>query len=69
MTARPIPIRLEEALLERIDCVAEALQKRAAGAPVPRAVAMRVAMERGLDALETELGLGSARRSTRPKHK
>jgi hypothetical protein len=57
--AKPIPIRLEDELLERVDRVAEALKARAAGAPVPRAAAMRVAMERGLNSLEVELGLAT----------
>lgn len=69
MTGRPIPIRLEDDLVERIDRVAEALKARASGAPVPRAVAMRVAMERGLDALEVELGIGTRRSKPKPKRK
>lgn len=66
MTAKAIPIRIESELLERIDRLAEALQERAAGAPVTRSGAMRVAMERGLGALEAELGL-SGRRASKKK--
>lgn len=57
MAGKPIPLRLEDELLDRIDRVAEALRVRAAGVKVAKASVMREALERGLDSLESELGL------------
>lgn len=57
MTGKPIPIRLEDELLERVDRVTDAMEARAAGAKVPRSSVLRLALERGLDSLESELGL------------
>lgn len=48
-------IRLDADLIERLDRVAEAMSERAAGAPVNRSTAARVALERGLDVVESEL--------------
>ncbi len=48
-------IRLDAEILDRLDRIAEAMTARAAGAPVNRSTAARVALERGLDALEAEL--------------
>jgi hypothetical protein len=65
MADRPIPVRLEEDIIERLDRIAEALTARAVGARVSRASAMRVALERGVSSIETELGLSRAK----PKRK
>jgi hypothetical protein len=62
MTGNPVPIRLGEELLARLDRVTAEMSKRAAGADVPRSSAIRLALERGLDALEAELGLADRRR-------
>lgn len=62
VTARTLPIRLEDDLIDRLDSLAAALSERAAGAKVSRTAAMRAAMERGLEALEAELGAGVRRR-------
>lgn len=62
MTGKPIPIRLDDDLLDRIDRVAEALRVRAAGVKVAKASVMREALERGLDSLESELGLRRKKR-------
>jgi predicted transcriptional regulator len=61
MTTPAIAIRLESELLERIDRLAGKMQERAAGAEVTRTAAMKVALTRGLDALEAELGLAGRR--------
>lgn len=55
---RPLPVRLEDDTIERLDRLAAALTQRAAGVKVSRSSAMRVTIERGLDALEAELGIG-----------
>jgi predicted transcriptional regulator len=65
MTTPAIAIRLESELLERIDRLASTMQERAAGAEVTRTAAMKVALTRGLDALEAELGV--AGRRAKPK--
>jgi hypothetical protein len=66
MPDRAIPIRLDDAFIERLDRLAEALAERAAGAHVSRSSAIRVALDRGVGALEAELGLGKA---SKPKRK
>lgn len=60
-TTPAIAIRLESELLQRIDRLAETMQDRIAGAQVTRTAAMKVALTRGLDALEAELGSASRR--------
>lgn len=62
MTARPVPLRIDETILERLDRVAAALSERAAGARVPRSDAIRIALERGVASLEQELGLARKRK-------
>lgn len=57
MTGKPIPLRLEQEILDRLDRIAAALSERAAGVRVTRADATRIALERGATALEAELGL------------
>jgi hypothetical protein len=54
---RPVPLRIDEAVLDRCDRVSQALSERAAGAKVSRADALRIAINRGLESLERELGL------------
>lgn len=54
--------RLDDGTIERLDRVAEALTKRASGAPVVRASAARLALERGLGELERELAVTKAAR-------
>lgn len=63
---KTLPVRLEDDLVERLDALAELLTERAAGVKVSRSAAMRAALERGLEALEGELG-GSRR--NKPKRK
>lgn len=60
MPGRPIPLRIEQATLDRLDRIAEALSERAAGVRVTRADASRIALDRGAEALEKELGLSRA---------
>lgn len=57
VTARTLPIRLDETTIHRLDVVADALTVRAAGVKVSRSGAMRAAIERGLGALEAELAI------------
>lgn len=64
MTELPISVRLSAEAVERLDRIAAALSDRAAGAPMNRSSVVRVAVGRGIDALEAELGL-----SKRPKPK
>lgn len=65
VTAKTIPIRLEDDLIARLDALAAALTERAAGVKVTRTAAMRAALERGLESLEDEAGLSSKRRKTK----
>jgi hypothetical protein len=55
MTEHPVSLRIEEATLRKVDQVAAALSRRAAGADVKRGTVLRLAVEKGLDALEDEL--------------
>jgi len=65
VTDRTIPIRLEEDLIGRLDALATALTERAAGAKVTRTGVMRVALERGVQALEAEVGSAGRRKPKR----
>lgn len=56
MTEHPVSVRLDDSTLARLDSLAEAMSKRAAGAIVKRGTALRAIVERGLEALEAELG-------------
>lgn len=56
MTEVPCSVRIDKALVARLDAVAAAMSARAAGAPVKRSSAIRAALERGIDALEAEFG-------------
>lgn len=62
MTERPLAIRLSDELIERLDRIADELSTRAAGARVSRSQAIRAGIERGVLALEAELGLTSKRK-------
>ena len=50
-------MRLDDDATERLDRNAEELTERAAGAKLNRSDAIRVALERGMASLETELGI------------
>jgi hypothetical protein len=54
MTGKPIPLRLEDELISRVDRVKVVLERRAGGVEVPRASVIRLALERGLAVLEQE---------------
>lgn len=58
---RPLSIRFTDELISRLDRISEAMSKRASGAPVKRAHAIRAALERGVTALEGELGISKKR--------
>lgn len=55
MSERALAVRLPDETIARLEAVAEKLSARAAGAKVARSEVMRMAMERGLTALEKEL--------------
>lgn len=60
--ALPTIIRIPEATRERLRRVADAMAKRAL-AELPASVVVRAVLERGLDALERELGLTKERKT------
>jgi predicted transcriptional regulator len=62
-----LPIRFEDTYVNRIDTLAEALTTRAAGAKVSRTAVMRLAIERGLEALEAEVVGPKPKRKPRKK--
>lgn len=57
-TKKLTAIRLEDEDRERIGALAEALTARAHGAEVTASQALRVALRRGLDAIEAEMAEG-----------
>jgi predicted transcriptional regulator len=65
MTTKQFPIRLEDELVERIDRLAEKMQERTGGAELTRTAVVKAALARGLDSLETELGLAGRRAAKR----
>lgn len=62
MAEQPLSIRIDTALVGRLDRIAEELSKRAAGIPVTRSDTIRRALELGADALEAEIGPSRRRR-------
>lgn len=62
MTGKPIPLRVDEALTERIDRVVQTLSDRTEGVHVSRASVMRAALERGIESFERELNLSRTKR-------
>ncbi len=52
-----VAVRTDEEIDARLDRVADELTRRAAGVQHKRAQVVRVAMLRGLDSLESELGI------------
>jgi predicted transcriptional regulator len=62
MTDAPLSIRIPDDLLMRLDRIASAMSKRAAGAEVTRSAALRVALARGLEVLEARLVGGKRKR-------
>jgi hypothetical protein len=61
-SAKPFPLRIDSTTIERLDRLASLMSERAAGAPVTRAGVIRVALERGLESLEKELGTAKPKR-------
>jgi predicted transcriptional regulator len=57
MRMNTISVRLDAASTERLDRIAEALAERAQGARITRSNALRVAVERGIELLESELNV------------
>lgn len=57
MTEHPVSVRLDTDSIERLDRIAEAMGERAAGVEPKRGAVVRAAIERGIAALEAELGL------------
>lgn len=62
MTEHPVSVRLDTEAVERLDRITEALSARAAGATLKRSNVVRLAVDRGIDALEAELGLKKKRK-------
>lgn len=62
-TAASLPpmVRLPEATRERLARVSEAMSKRAL-TNLPASVVVRAVLDRGLDVLEGELGIGKGKR-------
>lgn len=56
MVGRPIPMRLDDSIVERLDKLASLMSERTGGVEISRASVLRVALERGIDSLEKELG-------------
>ena len=52
MAEHPVTVRLDEATIERLDRIAEAMAKRV----------IRAAVEHGIESLEQELGLAKKKR-------
>lgn len=60
-----VSVRLDPEIVERIQAVAAELKRRAAGAPIAMTVPIRMALERGLPALEREIGINPKGKRTR----
>lgn len=58
-----LSVKVDDELAERLDRLAAEMSARAGGAQVTRSNAMRVALERGMEALETEFAI----RTKKPK--
>ena len=67
MVKTQVGLRLDDALLDRLDRIANELSRRASGVSVARADAARGALERGLPVFEAELGLAPLDPSTKAK--
>lgn len=50
-------VRLDDAIESRLDVLAKRMSERAHGAEVTKSNVLRVAIERGLEALEHDLGV------------
>ena len=57
MTEHPVSVRLDDATIERLERIADAMSKRAGGVTLKRGTVVRAAVERGIAELEAELGL------------
>jgi hypothetical protein len=57
--SRPIPVRLDEEMIRRLDALAQAMSTRTGGATISRGNALRAALGLGLPLLEKENGIGS----------
>ena len=54
--------RVDNALLGRVDRIAEAMSKRSAGVNIKRGSVLRAIIERGAAELEAELGIAKRKR-------
>ncbi|MBA2687510.1 MAG: hypothetical protein H0U64_05370 [Gemmatimonadaceae bacterium] len=62
MTAgKPLPIRLDEETVKRLDTLATVMSKRTGGADITRASALRAAIATGLVTLEESNGVTKKR--------
>lgn len=55
-------VRLDEEMQERLDAIAKAMADRVYGDPLTRSSAIRVAIQKGIEALEADLGLVKKRK-------
>jgi predicted transcriptional regulator len=61
MTGKPIPIRLDDEIVKRLDDLAQKMSERTGGATITRVNALRAVLLQGLPILEEENGLSRAR--------
>ncbi|HEY3235876.1 MAG TPA: hypothetical protein VGJ84_14255 [Polyangiaceae bacterium] len=64
MIEHVLSVRVDQEMLVRLNRIAEAMSKRAAGVEVKRATVTRASLDRGVAVLEAELGLA---KKTKPK--
>ncbi|MCC6523373.1 MAG: hypothetical protein IT373_11975 [Polyangiaceae bacterium] len=64
MTEKPLAIRFDVETIERLDRLAENMSKRSGGVRVTRSDVVRVAVTRGLDALEAEFAENPKRKKS-----
>lgn len=67
MSMGAFSVRMSDELAARIDRIAEGLTIRASGPNVKRSDATRLSAERGVTALEAELGLGAPKKGGKAK--
>lgn len=67
MTGKPIPIRLDDEIVQRLDALAQAMSDRTGGATITRANALRAVLLQGLPILEEENGIGRARAKSKKR--
>ncbi|MFW6087879.1 MAG: hypothetical protein ACODAG_11785 [Myxococcota bacterium] len=59
---RPIPVRLEDEAIARLDAMVDEMRRRTAGARISRSEVLRMVVDRGIPVLERELGASKKRK-------